>query len=211
MGRFLSRAVPAVATVVVLESSRQALSHEVTAAEERSFRTVNDLPDELHPAVWTVMQAGSLAAVLVVAAHAWGRGNPDRAVSTFIAGTAVWGGAKALKPVVGRGRPQQHLADVTVRGQTPTGLGYPSGHSAVAMTLALAATGGARPVVRAAAATVAAATGLGRMYVGAHLPYDVIGGFGIGILCGGAAGKLTSSSGAGGRPGSITPGETRPG
>ena len=107
--------------------------------------------------------------------------------SALVAGTIVWAGVKLVKPVIGRGRPQHHLDRVSVRGQAQTGLGYPSGHSAVALTLALAAARDSRPATRAAAVSVAGATGVARMYVGAHLPHDVAGGLAIGLLIGQAA------------------------
>jgi undecaprenyl-diphosphatase len=33
----------------------------------------------------------------------------------------------------------------------------------------------------------AVTTGVARMYVGAHLPLDVVGGLGVGLACGGLA------------------------
>ena len=61
-------------------------------------------------------------------------------------------------------------------------LGWVSGHMAVATTLAFVGSEAvprwARPVLFA----VAAITGAGRMYVGAHLPHDVVGGAGLGMM-----------------------------
>jgi membrane-associated phospholipid phosphatase len=177
----------ALAIAGIVGSARRARTREVSSSEQRVFRAVNDLPDEIHAPVWAVMQSGSLAAVFVVAGDTLRRGRPQMAATTLAAGTIVWGGVKFVKPAVGRGRPEHHLAGVSVRGQPQTGLGYPSGHSAVALTLALAATGASSPATRAAAIAVAGATGVARMYVGAHLPHDVVGGFGIGLLCGRAS------------------------
>jgi membrane-associated phospholipid phosphatase len=177
----------ALAAAGIVGSARKARTHEVSPAEEQVFRAINDLPDEIHVPVWAVMQSGSLAGVFVVAGETLRRGRPRTAATTLVAGTAVWGGVKLVKPAIGRGRPAHHLAGVSVRGQDQTGLGYPSGHSAVALTVALAVTGASNPAIRAAAVGVAGVTGVARMYVGAHLPHDVVGGFGIGLLCGGAA------------------------
>ena len=94
----------------------------------------------------------------------------------------MWGGVKLIKPLVGRGRPAAHLAAVHVRGQIQTGLGYPSGHAAVSLTLAMVAShsAGALPV----ALTAAAVTSAARMYVGAHLPLDIVGGLCAGWMIG---------------------------
>lgn len=169
-------------------SMRQARTREVGHAEERVFRGVNDAPGELYGPTWLVMQSGSLAAVFVVAAGLFQRGNPA-AVRALVAGTAVWGGVKVVKPLVGRGRPAHHLDDVVVRGAPQTGLGFPSGHAAVATVLALTSTSPATPA-RWVAGTIALTTGLARMYVGAHLPADVLGGLAIGVLVGTAVEQL---------------------
>lgn len=174
----------AVAALALFESARRARTREVGAAEEGMFRAFNDGPDRIHAPVWVVMQSGSLAAVYLVAGELLRRDRPQAAAVAAVAGTAVWGGVKLVKPSVGRGRPAHHLERVSVRGQDQTGLGYPSGHAAVALTLALIATRDADPLVVAAALATAGFTGGARMYVGAHLPLDVVGGFAIGALCG---------------------------
>jgi membrane-associated phospholipid phosphatase len=177
-----------VAALALLESARRARTHEVGPTEERVFRTINKAPDGLHVPVWVVMQSGSLAAVYVVAGELLRRNRPRAASIAAIAGTAVWGGVKLVKPFIGRGRPAHHLDRVAVRGHAQSGIGYPSGHAAVALTLALIATHESSPTVVAAALTTAGVTGAARVYVGAHLPLDVVGGFAIGAL----AGRLAS-------------------
>ena len=172
----------AIGVAAVAWSALRARTCRVSPGEERVFRTVNDAPGALHPVVWPIMQAGSLGAV-VAAAAVQGRCDGRRAgVVVGLVGTAVWGGVKLVKPAVARGRPAAHLPAVYVRGAAQTGLGYPSGHAAVSLTLAsLVACG---PVSRGVGLAVAGVTGLGRMYVGAHLPLDVVGGFGIGLVVG---------------------------
>lgn len=178
---------PIVASLVLLESGRRARTHRVSPAEDRVFRAFNEAPDRLHAPVWAVMQSGSLAAVLVVSGALARVPRPRAAAATAIAGTAVWGGVKLVKPLVGRGRPEHELGGVTVRGQPQTGVGYPSGHAAVALTLSLLAPASTSPGHRAAALAFASLVGGARMYVGAHLPLDVAGGLAIGALCGRAA------------------------
>ena len=129
----------AVAVVGLAWSARQARTIGVSEAEERVFRVVNDAPDALAPLLWPIMQMGSLGAVFAAAEGVRRRSGNERAATVAVVGTAVWGGVKLIKPMVGRGRPAAHLEDVHVRGQAQTGLGYPSGHAAVSLTLALAA------------------------------------------------------------------------
>lgn len=183
----------AIAVAVVVDSARRARTHQVIGSEEQVFRLVNDATDRVRVPVWAIMQSGSLAAVFVVAGDQYRRGTKSNAVASLIAGVLVWGGVKAIKPWVGRGRPERHLEEVSVRGSPQTGLGYPSGHAAVATTLALIATRDSSWAHRAAAIAVAGFTGGARMYAGAHLPLDVVGGTAIGVLCGRAANALLNT------------------
>jgi len=96
----------------------------------------------------------------------------------------VWGGIKLVKPLIGRGRPADLLDDVRVRGAAQSGLGFPSGHAAVSMTLALVATRSTR--VHSAALAAALVAGISRIYVAAHLPLDVVAGTAAGWVVGSA-------------------------
>lgn len=180
----------------LVASARRARVGGVAANEARVFHTVNDAPDWLEPPVWVVMQAGSLGAVVAAAASQARRGRRRSAVWTGAVGTAVWAGVKVVKPLVGRGRPEDELDDVTVRGARQTGLGYPSGHAAVAMTLACAQVCDRHPSAAGAAIVGAGVVGATRMYVGAHLPLDVVGGLAIGAIAGCGAIVLRGTAGS---------------
>ena len=179
------------AAVLLAASAVAARSQPVSRPETAVFRAVNDAPDGLHVAAWPVMQMGSLGSVAAtsVALHRR-RHDVRRTVFVAAAGTAVWGGVKLIKPLIGRGRPADLLPDVNVRGPAQGGLGYPSGHAAVSVALGILATSSTR--ARAIALSAAALTGLSRIYVGAHMPLDVLGGF--------AAGWLAGCSGSAARP-----------
>jgi undecaprenyl-diphosphatase len=180
------RAVPVAGLVIGLVDATAtgiaAHRRAVHPAEVRAFRAVNDLPDGLLPPVFVVMQAGSLGAVFAGGAVAYLARRPRLAATMTVAGVSVWGACKVVKRGVQRGRPTARLDRVVVRGPAERGLGFPSGHSAVAVTLAGVAAADApawlRPVLWGVAGTVAAA----RLYVGAHLPLDVVGGAGIGLV-----------------------------
>jgi undecaprenyl-diphosphatase len=181
---FRRRAVPStIAVTVAAAAVLAARTRRVSPAEERVFRQINGAPDALHVALWPVMQMGSLGAAFVAAGIVRRQhGDARRAMIVAGAGTAVWGGVKLIKPLVGRGRPARHLDDVRVRGAEQTGLGFPSGHAAVSMALALIAT--ESPYARRLAVAAAAVTGIGRIYVAAHLPLDVVAGSAAGWLVG---------------------------
>lgn len=161
---------------IIALSARSGRRQLVGPREEATFRAFNNLPDKLHPPVWTIMQLGSLAGGLAVGLADYQR---TRRVDAAVRAVAVWGGVKLIKRSIGgRGRPAQHLSDVVVRGQAQHGRGWPSGHAAVSLASALSRRGPARTAL----VTFAGVAGLARMYVGAHLPGDIVAGWAIGYL-----------------------------
>ena len=155
----------------------------VSDAERRVFAAVNGLPVVLHVPVWAVMQLGSLGGVAATAAVAARAGNPRLALRLGVWGTGTWLGAKAAKRLVRRARPGGMLDVARVIGREQAGLGYPSGHAAVAASLGALAAPALRGRWGAAAWATVLAVGPARVFVGAHLPLDVAGGiaFGLGV------------------------------
>jgi undecaprenyl-diphosphatase len=153
----------------------------VGPVEAGLFRSVNALPDRWAGPVWIVMQGGALATVPAAAATAWTCGRPTLARRLLVGGVATWGLAKVVKLAFQRPRPAGLLAQTRRRGRNERGLGFVSGHAGVAASLCSAALpefgAGGRAAVVATAVSVAAA----RIYVGAHLPLDVLGGAALGV------------------------------
>ena len=171
----------AVGAAIFAVSSWLAWDHSLSDLERGLFHAINDLPSWLYRPLWLVMQLGALAAVFVVAAVALWLRRVRLAVELVGAGLAAYYAAIAFKNWVGRGRPGDVLDDVVFRGSAAThGLGFPSGHAAVSCALAATAfpflTGRWRWAVWLVPITVAFA----RIYVGAHFPLDVVGGFALG-------------------------------
>jgi len=156
----------------------------VAAPEVDAFRLVNDLPSVPFGIVWVPMQLGNLLVVpaAVLAALAFRRWR--LAAGLALAGAGVYALAKVVKHFVLRGRPSELLDDVVVRGAAPHGLGFVSGHIAVVTALALVAWPWLPRWGRWAAGAAVAAVFLTRMYVGAHLPLDMVGGAALGVAVG---------------------------
>ena len=143
------------------------------------------VPDEIAPSVWLPMQFGAGATPLVVGAVMWRSGHKRSAEGVVASGVAAWLAAKAVKRATGRMRPADHLVDVRHRvGTARHGLGYPSGHAAVAAAIATSLGPDVGRLTRVTAWTTTALVAWSRIYVGAHLPLDVLGGMTLGISLG---------------------------
>jgi len=171
---------------------------DVGTLETDQFRLVNDLPDALFPAFWVVMQAGNVLAVGVVAAVVAATRRFWLAANLAITGIGVWLAARWIKDQVGRGRPADLLSDVHLRGHHDSGLGFVSGHAAVAVAIATMIVPYLGRRARWVAVAVAVGVCLSRMYVGAHLPLDVVGGAALGWAAGSLVHLLLGAPG--GRP-----------
>ncbi|MGH9225462.1 MAG: phosphatase PAP2 family protein [Acidimicrobiales bacterium] len=185
--RHASDAVRVVLAAVVLTLASVPVSRRHLPILERdAFRFFNDLPSFLFPVIWPVMQLGSAAAVPVVAGLALVFRRRRMAIDLALSGTAAFVIARLVKDWVQRGRPAAFLDDVFVRGGAASGLGFISGHSAVAAALATAAAPWLGRRGRRLAWGLVFVVMVSRVYTGAHLPLDVIGGaamgWGIGAL-----------------------------
>jgi undecaprenyl-diphosphatase len=101
-----------------------------------------------------------------------------------LAGGTIYLIAKLVKAFVQRGRPQTLLADVYIFDIPDRGLGYVSGHSAVAVALATVASPFLGRRARRVAWSLAGLVCVARIYVGSHLPLDVVGGAALGWAAG---------------------------
>jgi len=162
-----------------------ALPADISGLEEGGFRLFNNLPDWIEFPGWPIMQLGSILAVPIVAITCailfrdWWR----IPIQVTAAGVGAWLIAKVLKDLVDRGRPEAFLSDVNLRPAWD-GLGFPSGHSAVAFAIAVVLVAAVAPRMRTTIWTIAVLTGLLRIYTGAHFPLDVVGGWGLGAAVG---------------------------
>ncbi len=158
--------------------------HGLTKLEVDCFRFVNDLPEGFRIPFETVMQIGTFTGVLLVAGVALAFRRWWTGLSVLVAGSFAAVGAHVLRDVVQRGRPLDLLTRVNVRGPRMTGFGFPSGHTSVATALIAALAPSLPRPARRAVWTLAALVAIARIYVGAHLPLDVVGGFAFGSAVG---------------------------
>jgi membrane-associated phospholipid phosphatase len=149
------------------------------------FTAVNGWPDGLQWPLWPVMQLGTAGMYIVGGAGVYAltrRARPALAAAASV--LLAWTAARLVKETIERGRPDDLLAGVDERGTDHPGFGYVSGHATVAFALATVLTVVVPGRWRWVPLPVAAVVGLARLYFGAHLPLDVVGGAGLGIVCG---------------------------
>ena len=172
-----------VCSLVVLAISVLVLGRldQVPAAERAVFRGINGLPSDINPFVRPPMFLGTLAAVplfmLLCAAFRKFRMGFVMGVS----GLSAYLLAIVGKQGIGRGRPGTILEDVHLRDVHTSGLGFPSGHAAVSAALIVAALPYLPRRWRAPVVVFPVFMAFARVYVGAHLPLDVVSGASIGI------------------------------
>ena len=167
----------------LFEGSRLLAKRErIPELEERVFQAANGASDAIVIPTRIVMQAGTFGTVPAVSALALVTRRPRLAAEIAVGGTAAWFLAKAAKPLGGRPRPAGVLEGVRTREGIEGDLGWVSGHTAVATTLALTTSPWVPRWSRPFLAVIVWVTGFGRMYVGAHLPLDLVGGAGLGMM-----------------------------
>lgn len=175
----------AIAGTATLAGCAWAARQELSDAETAWFRRLNDLPDALEPALWPIMQLGSLFGPPVVAAGLRATGTSiQRSLAVFGSGTAAWQLAKLVKARIGRGRPADLLESRRRWGTPSEGQGFVSGHTSVAFAVAATASPALSTPHRALAYGLAVTVGMARVHVSAHLPLDVVGGAALGYALG---------------------------
>ena len=157
------------------------------AWEVSLFRWANDLPRQGEWTLWPLQQAGMALAVPVGAIVLFFVVRHWRPPLTLVAGGIAfgWAGAKLIKEIVGRGRPAELLADVQLGFYVPlAGLGYPSGHAVVVFTLSVVFSPYVPRWLRWTLYGLGVMVAFSRVYMGAHMPLDVIGGAAYGLIIG---------------------------
>jgi membrane-associated phospholipid phosphatase len=162
--------------------------------EVEFFRAINDLPRFAEWPMWAMQQAGMLFALPAGAIVLWLVVKHWRPPLALVVGGMVfgWMAARVVKAYVDRGRPGALLDNVSFGWRTPIDTdGYLSGHAVVAVTLAVVLSPYMPRWLRWALYALAGVVCFSRIYMGAHLPLDVVGGAAFGVLIGSTVNLLS--------------------
>jgi undecaprenyl-diphosphatase len=159
--------------------------NESPAFEQDVFHVVNGLPGLLYWPAWVVMQLGNLLVIPAAALVAAGFRKWRLALAILAAGVAKLQLALVVKDQWTRERPAAVIDDVVRRGDaSAAGEAFVSGHAIIAFALAVLVSPYLSRRGRIVAWSLAAGVCVGRVYVGAHLPLDVVGGGAVGWAVG---------------------------
>lgn len=157
----------------------------VTSQEAALFRWVNGLPEALYVPMTIFQFAGVLAAPAVCAAVALICKRYRLAVALVLIMPAKLWSEHVIKSNFQRERPKVYIPDAILRGDVPaSGLSFVSGHATIVFGIATVLTPFISRRLRVAVWAIAGLCIIARVYLGAHLPRDVLGGAICGTMIG---------------------------
>lgn len=164
----------------------------IPAAEQRVFRAVNGLPGWLYWPLWPPMQLGNLVVgTLAGLAVAWYYASWTLAVASVVAALTKLLAERVVRhwtrPLLAvRQRPGTSQPGAVLRGgDVPAhGPSFPSGHVILAAAIACIVAVEIPTAWTWVPFALTLLVMLGRVYVGAHNPLDVVAGLGLGLVVG---------------------------
>ena len=176
----------AVGLAVLLAGMGVVRNGNVPDWERSVFEAVNGLPEALYPLLWPFQQIGVIVVGPVLAVVAALLRRYRLALALVLATLLKLGLERAVKAAVSRQRPGTSIGSAAeLRGDVnAVGESFVSGHAVLAAAMACLIVPYLPRSWRFAPWVLVGLVMVGRVYVGAHNPLDVICGAGLGVAIG---------------------------
>lgn len=153
----------------------------VSTWEQHAFDAIYGLPSWLHGFFYVITQFGSIYVLIALVLFYLGRKHYHIVIRLLMTGTFAYLLAGFGKSILGRGRPDQLLPNI-ITLDFAQGPGFPSGHVALAVALALTIGHYLPRKYHWIPVVWIIGVAISRIYLGVHLPLDIIGGFAVGWI-----------------------------
>lgn len=184
MGQKAALHIIIVSCIVLLSTALLAGRHIFPTLEVKILRPLYDLPTFIGPAAYVMTQFGSIFAVGIVGFIMFFWRSKKFALEIMASAATAYYLAGTIKVFVGRPRPSGIVEGIAQRYERAAGLGFPSGHTAVATALVTTLWFVTPKRYHWLLVLWVMCVGFSRMYLGLHAPLDIVGGACVGLVSG---------------------------